>query len=174
MDELVELGRTAGAYGFRGWVRIQLVSSGDVLRKVHRWVLVPIAGEARELTIEAVRPHGNGLIAKWQGCDNKEVAETFRGTIYVHREDFPDAGKDEVYAVDLIGAHVVNRAGTLLGQIVRVSSNGVQDLFEVEYSKADGKKAQFMIPIVKDVYLISIDTDSDPHTVTVDWDPEWR
>ena len=33
MDELVELGRTAGAYGFRGWVRVIPHESGEVLQK---------------------------------------------------------------------------------------------------------------------------------------------
>ena len=30
-DEWVELGRTAGAYGFKGWVRIAPLASGEVL-----------------------------------------------------------------------------------------------------------------------------------------------
>ena len=36
MDDLVELGRTAGAYGFRGWVRIVPLESGEVLQKANR------------------------------------------------------------------------------------------------------------------------------------------
>ena len=39
-DELIELGRTAGAYGFKGWVRIQPEGTGEVLQKVRDWVLV--------------------------------------------------------------------------------------------------------------------------------------
>ena len=29
-----------------------------------------------------------------------------------------------------------------------------------------------MLPLVKDVYLIAIDTDA--RTITVDWQPDWR
>ena len=44
MDDLVELGRTAGAYGFRGWVRIVPLESGEVLQKARTWVLTDLKG----------------------------------------------------------------------------------------------------------------------------------
>ena len=142
MDDLVELGRTAGAYGFRGWVRIVPLESGEVLQKARTWVLTDLKGVRTTLSIEAFRRHGDGFIAKWAGCETKEAADAARGRVSVSRADFPDAGKDAVWAVDLVGC------------------------------KADGKKAVFMLPLVKDVYLIAIDTDV--RTITVDWQSDWR
>ena len=150
MDDYVELGRATGAYGFRGLVRVQPLASGEVLRKVKHWRLKPMVGNPMDLTIDAVREHGGGLIAKWVGCDSKESADQLKGTIYVARADFPEAAEDEVWAVDLIGA---------------------QDLLEVEY-EASGKKQAFMVPLVKDVYLLKIDTDA--REITVDWQLDWR
>ena len=43
-DEWVELGRTAGAYGFKGWVRIAPLASGEVLEHTRNWELVDTAG----------------------------------------------------------------------------------------------------------------------------------
>lgn len=171
MDDYVELGRAAGAYGFRGWVRVQPLASGEVLRKVKRWRLVPMAGAPMDLTIEAVRVHGSGLIAKWTGCESKEAADQLKGTIYVARADFPSAGEDEVWAVDLMGCTVVNQAGDELGTVSRIGSNGAQDLLEVTY-EVDGKSSTFMVPMVKDVYLLAIDTEA--RRVTVDWQLDWR
>ena len=42
----------------------------------------------------------------------------------------------------------------------------------IDYEVAPGKTQQFMIPLVKDVYLLAIDTDA--RTVTVDWQADWR
>ena len=160
MDDLVELGRTAGAYGFRGWVRIVPLESGEVLQKARTWVLTDLKGVRTTLSIEAFRRHGDGFIAKWAGCETKEAADAARGRVSVSRADFPDAGKDAVWAVDLVGCKVV------------IGSNGAQDLLVIAYDNADGKKAVFMLPLVKDVYLIAIDTDV--RTITVDWQPDWR
>lgn len=171
MDDYVELGRATGAYGFRGWVRVQPLASGEVLRKVKHWRLKPMVGNPMDLTIDAVREHGGGLIAKWVGCDSKESADQLKGTIYVARADFPEATEDEVWAVDLIGCKVVNQAGEELGVVSRIGSNGAQDLLEVEY-EASGKKQAFMVPLVKDVYLLKIDTDA--REITVDWQLDWR
>ncbi len=172
MNDEIELGRASGAYGFRGWVRIQPLASGEVLRKVKQWILVSPTGERQTLAIEAVREHGQGLIAKWHGCDTKEAADLARGLIYVSRADFPSAGDDTVWAVDLIGCQVKNESGVLLGEVSRIGSNGVQDLLEVKWHDEKGKDASFMIPLVKDVYLKAIDLDA--RTIVVDWDPDWR
>ena len=59
-----------------------------------------------------------------------------------------------------------------LGTVESIGSNGAQDLLVIAYDNADGKKAVFMLPLVKDVYLIAIDTDV--RTITVDWQPDWR
>ncbi len=172
MDDFVELGRATGSYGFRGWVRVQPTGTGEVLKKVKRWRLVPLRGQTQDVQVEAVRVHGAGLIAKWVGCDSKEAADALKGTLYVARADFPAAGDDAVWAVDLIGMQALNTLGETLGRVVRISSNGVQDLLEVEYEIAAGKSATFMVPMVKDVYLVRIDLEA--RCVVLDWQSDWR
>ena len=172
MDDLVELGRTAGAYGFRGWVRIVPLESGEVLQKAKTWVLTDLKGVQPTLQIEAFRRHGDGFIVKWVGCETKEAADAARGRVSVARADFPDAGQNSVWAVDLVGMQVVNQEGVTLGTVQSIGSNGVQDLLIIDYENADGKTAQFMLPLVKDVYLLSIDTET--RVITVDWQSDWR
>ena len=59
-DELIELGRTAGAYGFKGWVRIQPEGTGEVLQKVRDWVLVDRFGVKTPVHVKGLRVHGTG------------------------------------------------------------------------------------------------------------------
>lgn len=166
-DDLIELGRFGGAYGFRGWVRVTPFESGEVLERVRRWTIVSPAGEKTPVEVKGVRRHGAGLIAKWDGCDSKEAADLVRGRVAVSRADFPDAGEDAVWAVDLIGCRVVNKSGVELGVIEHVGTNGVQDLFEVA-----NPDARYVIPNVRDVYILSIDIAA--RVVTVDWEADWR
>ncbi len=172
MDDYIELGRATGAYGFRGWVRVQPAGSGEVLRKTKRWRLVPMTGAPVDVEVEAVRVHGNGLIAKWVGCASKEEADRLKGVLFVAREDFPAAGDDEVWAVDLVGCSVINTEEVLLGTVTRIGSNGAQDLLEVVYEVSPGEKRTFMIPLVKDVYLKRIELES--RRIIVDWQEDWR
>ena len=172
MDGLVELGRTGGAYGFRGWVRIVPFETGEVLEKVRNWTLVDQLGRRTEVVVKGLRRHGTGFIAKWDGCDTKEAADALRLHIAVSRADFPDAGEDAVWAVDLVGCEVVNLEGAALGTLVDIGTNGAQDLLIVEYTAEDGKKKRFMVPNVKDVFLREIDIEK--KRIAIDWLPEWR
>jgi 16S rRNA processing protein RimM len=171
-DDLIELGRAAGAYGFRGWVRVLPFDSGEVLLAAKRWVLIPLAGEKRELAVTAVRRHGKGFVAKWEGCETKEAADALKGRIAVRRADFPAAGEGKVWAADLIGCKAVNKDGVELGEITGIDNNGAQDLFVVTWTAGDGHRAEFLIPAVKDVYLI--EAQPEDGRVVVDWAPEWR
>lgn len=171
-DELVELGRTAGAYGFRGWVRVQPLETGEVLQAVRDWVLVDITGVRTPVRVKGLRRHGTGLIAKWDGCESKEDADKLRVKIGVMRSNFPEAGDDAVWAVDLEGCIAVNREGAELGTIQGVTSNGAQDLFVVEYRDEAGEHRTFLVPNVRDVYVLNIDTAA--RRVTLDWDLSWR
>ncbi len=172
MDELVELGRTSGAYGFKGWVRIVPFGSGQVLEAVRDWVFVDALGRRTPILVKGLRRRGGGLIAKWDGCETKEAADAVRGRVGVLRSNFPDAGDDAVWAVDLIGCRVENEAGEHLGGVSAVDSNGAQDLLVIEYACPDGGVRRFMIPNVKDVYVRSIDVEA--KLVKVDWALSWR
>lgn len=172
MEDLVELGRTGGAYGFRGWVRISPLASGEVLEAVRDWILVDAAGQQTPVCVTGLRRHGAGFIAKWSGCETKEAADAVRAKVMVPRSAFPDAGEDAVWAVDVIGCEAVSKSGEPLGRIENIGTNGVQDLFVIAYESEDGETKRFMVPDVKDVYVLSIDVKS--KRVTLDWDPSWR
>lgn len=136
----------------------------DALRASRNWWLL---GEPPSpVDVTAVRRHGSVLVAKWRGCDLPEDADRFRGRrIGVSRAEFPPAGTDEVYWVDLIGARVVNRSGTELGTVKAVLSSGAQELLDVR----QGEKAT-LVPLV-DRHVDEIDLAR--REIRVDWEPEW-
>ena len=162
-----------GAYGVRGWVRIAPhTPSADVLRSTSRWWLLgPEA--ARPLQVSAVRRHGAGLVAKWDGCDSPEAADALKGAaIGVARSDFPRLVGQEYYWIDLIGLRVINRSNRSLGVVKGLRSSAAHDLLEVEPAGREpgSAGAGILVPVVGD-FVDGIDLEAG--TIRVNWEPEW-
>jgi 16S rRNA processing protein RimM len=163
--DLVELGALRGAYGVKGWVRVQPHSAeAGVLRASRNWWLQGEAEERFEVT--AVRRHGSALVAKLKGCDTPEQADRLRGRrVAVSRDEFPPAGEGEVYWVDLIGARVINRRGDELGVVAEVLSSGAQDLLRVRRGESE-----LLVPLVPR-HVDEVDLAQ--RVVRVDWEADW-
>ncbi len=84
----------------------------------------------------------------------RDAAEALRGwRVEVSREALPPLEDDEFYLVDTIGRPVFRRVDggeelQPLGSVVDISSNGQQDLFEVEYRDARGARTRWLMPIL--------------------------
>lgn len=170
-DNILSVGRTNGAYGVRGWVRVIPFDDPELLAASDRWFLTDIRGNRRELHVLELKVHGLMLIARLEGVMNKEEADALRGHIGLLREDYPEAGEGEVWAADVIGLPVVNQDGIELGRVTEIGTNTVQDIFKVEGGpKIDGKDPVYLIPDV-DQYVLEVDLDEG--VVRVDWDPAW-
>jgi 16S rRNA processing protein RimM len=163
--DLVELGVLRGAYGVKGWLRVQPYSAQAlVLRSCRKWWLL---GEwTRAVQVTSVRRQGAILVAKLQGCETPEQAERWRGLrIGVSRSEFPPAGEGEVYWVDLIGARVINRRGVELGTVDDVLGSGAQELLQVRH----GERV-LLVPMV-DRHVDEVDLGE--RIVRVDWEVDW-
>lgn len=180
--DLVDLGVVRGAYGLKGWVRIApFAADGGVLEAVPGWCLVSRSGP-RLLQIQGVKRHGESIVAKWQGCEDKEAADALRGaTVAVARSAFPPAGDGAVYLGDLIGRRVVNRQGVELGTVsgLRFGSGSdrrgvatqwleVRGTVDRDLNGAKSVAPPLLIPMV-DQYVDSMDGDP----MTVDWEADW-
>ncbi len=162
----VALGVVRGAYGVKGWVRVQPLGTDATLQSARCWWLQQPDGRAQRLAVVEVKRHSGALLAKWEGCDTPEQADALKGaTIAVPRSEFPPLPEGEVYWVDLIGARVINRSGTELGKVTALSSNGAQDLLEVQ-----GSEGTLLVPMVPS-YLESVDVAA--REVRVDWEADW-
>jgi len=163
--DLIELGVLRGAYGVKGWARVQPHSAqASVLRACRLWWLL---GEpARPVQVMGVRRHGAILVAKLQGCETPEQANQLRGVrVGVSRAEFPPADNGEVYWVDLFGARVVNRSGVELGTVSDVLSSGEQELLEVRH----GERV-LLVPLVER-HVDQVDLTQ--RLVRVDWEADW-
>jgi 16S rRNA processing protein RimM len=164
--DLVALGVVRGAYGVKGWVRIQPYGTDTTLQATRSWWLQQPHGQAQRLAVSEVKRHSGTVLAKWVGCESPELADALKGaTVAVPRSEFPPLPEGEVYWVDLIGARVINRNGAELGTVTALSNNGAQDLLEVT-----GGSGTLLVPMVPS-YVESVDVAA--HEVRVDWEADW-
>jgi len=176
------MGLLRGAYGLRGWCRVEPFSAeAQVLRSARTWWLSPpgttaiAASVPVRLRVTAVRAHGGGLVAKWRGCEDPETAESLKGwRVGVPRSAFPGVPPGQFYWVDLVGARVVNRAGQCLGSVQGLRNNGAHDLLvvarEEDSARSDARGNPLLIPVVL-AYVEEIDPAA--QVIRVDWDAQW-
>jgi 16S rRNA processing protein RimM len=160
------MGRVAGAFGVRGWVRVQpYTESIDGLAAYPHWWIGP-AGQAEAFELSECAAHGDALVAKLEGIDDREAAAALKGrAVAVPRTAFPPAGEGEVYWADLIGLKVVNLQGDELGEVAEVFSNGAQAVLRV--ARGDEER---LIPFV-DAAVQRLDLPA--QRIEVDWGADW-
>jgi 16S rRNA processing protein RimM len=136
----LQLGYVAGPHGVRGALEIKLFNpESTALESGVRIALCgPDGSGARTFEVERGAPKpGSDRARLWLvGVDTREAAEQLRGLeLWIDRAELPELDDDEFYLADLLGFEVVRRRADdsfeSLGEIVGVTSNTAQDLFEV-------------------------------------------
>lgn len=165
-DELILMGRVVGAYGVRGWIKVQpYTESVDGLCEYSAW-WVGSAGAMQEMKVVEAVQHGATVVARLDGMDDRDVAARLKGSdVAVPRSAMPPPAEDEYYWVDLIGLEVVNEQGERLGELESHFSNGAQDVMRVR----DGDRER-LIPYVDAVVR---EVDLPGRRIVVDWGLDW-
>lgn len=178
-DDAVEVGRVLGAWGIKGWMRIQPFSSDpEALFSSRRWFVRPPEAPGPATTawppvlhITQAKEHGDGVVAAAQEVADRSAAEAMKGArLFIARSSFPTAAEGEYYWVDLIGLNVVNREGVLLGTVTDLLDTGAHSVLRVRRPDAapgasldeSERLIPFVAAYVDDVSLAE-------RRITVDW-----
>ncbi len=164
-DDLIVVGRIAGLYGVRGWVKVfSHTEPRENIFSYNPWLLLR-DGRPHELKLAEGRPHGKALVARLEGiADRDEAALWLQCDIAIRREQLPAAGEGEYYWSQLIGLAVVNTDGVELGVVKNLMETGANDVLVVS-----GERER-LIPYTEDAVL---EIDLEGGQMRVDWDPEF-
>ena len=159
------MGRIAAPFGVKGWVKVQPYSEDPgALMDFESW-RVGRGEQQKHYPVEALQDHGNALVAKLAGIDDRDAAYALRGQeISVARSELPAPEENEFYWSDLIGLVVVNREGIELGKVASLMETGAHDVLVVK-----GKR-EYLIPFVA-VFVGAVDLAAG--TITVDWGEDY-
>jgi 16S rRNA processing protein RimM len=156
-EETFEIGVVRDAHGLDGALRIQLfdASSDALVRHIAMRLRSP-GGEATTITVRAAA-EVPGKPGMWRVVTDeirdRDEALALRGhLVEIDRTAASPIADDEYFLADAIGRPVRRHGGDAaarsLGTIIAVTSNGAQDLFEVQYRGADGRKRTWLLPVL--------------------------
>ncbi|HYT48107.1 MAG TPA: ribosome maturation factor RimM [Burkholderiales bacterium] len=152
------MGRVAGSYGVRGWIKVQHPEAA--LPACSKWWI-----GGMEYAVEEAKAHSGTLLAKLAGIGSREAALKLKGaTVSVRRAALPEAGEGHYYLADLVGLEVVNASGVALGFVKRMFTNGAQDVMEVAGDRT--RLLPWVAAVVKRVDLSA-------RRIEVEWQADW-
>jgi len=160
------MGRVAAPFGVQGWVKVEPWSAEPAsLCKFPAW-WVGKADDLHRVAVVECRQHGAIVIARFEGCGNRDQAGAFRGKeVAVPREELPQTAQNEFYLADLVGLEVVNAKGERLGKLTGFLENGVQPVMRVGYDGGE-RLVPFVVPVVRGVNPAA-------GVVEVEWEADW-
>ena len=157
--EKIKIGKIVNAVGLKGEVKVYTYSDSE---EVYERTPEIYAGD-RLLKVQNVRMQKNMVILKLSGIDDRNAAETAKGTeLFITEADLPELPEGQFYIRDLIGMEVEEQGGSFHGVVTDVLQNTAQDIFEVK--RDDGKTV--LIPKV-DAFVQKIDGKERLITVTL-------
>lgn len=171
MSRRLTLGRVAGVYGVKGWVKLHSFTRPiDNLLDYAPWWIAK--GEGFESKLIEGKLHAGGLIASIGGPDGQAItdrdlaASLIGAEIQVDRSQLPDPDDGEFYWFDLVGLAVRNLEGAALGTVAEVTSNGAQDVLVIR----DGE-VERLIPFVQGPIIHSVSLQD--AVIVADWQPDY-
>lgn len=155
------MGRVAGSYGVRGWVKVAPESgSQEGLAGAQEWWI-----GADAYRVSGARVHGATVVGKLAGIETREQALALKGqAVAVPREALPEPGEGRYYLADLVGLEVVNEQGAALGVVTQTYSNGAHDVIEVVGERT--RLIPWVAAVVKEVSLFK-------RQIHVEWGADW-
>ena len=131
-DDLLLVGRVAGAFGVKCEVRLTAFTA-EPLALVDYKTLLREDGSPG-LTLSGGRVVKDGVVTRAAEISTREQAEALRGLrLYIRRDWLPPPeDEDEFYVADLVGMSAVTPNGEALGKVKSVHDFGAGDLLEIE------------------------------------------
>jgi 16S rRNA processing protein RimM len=166
-DDYIVMGRISGLYGVRGWVKV--FSHSQPRDNILRYTTWYLQRERQwvKTRLEDGRTQGKGVVAKLEGCDDRDAAAALMDTtIAIHRSQLPKAPAGEYYWAELQGLRVSNLQGVELGVVDHLLETGANDVLVVKQGPTER-----LIPFVQGQFVTAIDLETGE--MTVDWDPDF-
>jgi len=160
------MGRVMAPFGVKGAVKVEPFGDDrdSLCRHSAWWVGKP--GNLSKVAVAECRPHDAHLVARFEGCADRDQAGRYRGLeVALRREDLPQTAEHEFYQADLVGLEVVSAKGERLGTVVGFLATGANEVMRVAH-----RAGERLLPVAGEVIRR---VDLDAGTVEVDWEADW-
>ena len=161
MEDLLKVGVITTTHGVRGEVKVYPTTDEPERFLDLEYVLLDTGKELRRLDIKNVRFFKNLVILKFDGIDNINDIEKYKGRdLWIPREEAQELDEDEYYIADLLGMKVLLEDGSEFGTLKNVMETGANDVYIVD----SVEHGEVLLPAIKECIL---DVDIETKTMTV-------
>lgn len=150
MVDLLKVGVITSTHGIKGEVKVYPTTDDSMRFKKCKELILDYNKEHCILKVESVKFFKNKVILKFEGIDNINDVEKYKGSeLFVTRENAIKLSKDEYFIADLIGLKVVEEDGEELGILTDVMETGANDVYVVRMKE----DKELLLPAIKDCIL---------------------
>lgn len=130
-ENKILVGKIVAPQGIRGEVRVQTYTARpDDFRKLE--IISDRFASSDFRFVRLLNPNSNVIIARINGINDRNAAETLRNTeLFILRDTLPDVRDGEYYQADLIGFDVI-RDGNKIGVVDGFQNFGAGDIIEMD------------------------------------------
>jgi len=168
----VLVGRVAGPFGVKGWVKVASFTQPPAnILQYRPWQLRNAGNGTVDRVVDAPegKVHGKGLVVRFDGISDRDAAETLKGLqITIARDCLPEPSDGSYYWADLEGMQVVTQEGQILGRIDHMLEAGAADVMVV--CGDGGDKDRHLIPFLRDEVILKVDLAE--RVVVVNWNTD--
>jgi 16S rRNA processing protein RimM len=144
MEDLLKVGVITTTHGVRGEVKVFPTTDPERFLDLE-YVLLDAGREMKKLEIRNVKFFKNLVILKFNGIDNINDIEMYKGRdLWVPREEAQELDEDEYYIGDLIGMEVFTEEGHF-GIVKDVMETGANEVYIID-SDVHG---EVLVPAIK-------------------------
>jgi 16S rRNA processing protein RimM len=135
-------------HGLHGEIIMDLHT--DFPERLHKGRKLFVGEEHKPMSLEGVRPHGNGVLIKFKTIETPEEAGQYRNQwVYAKTKDLPPLAEGQHYQHELLGINVVDEDGNPLGMLTEIMETGANAVYVV---KNDVGK-EILLPNIPSVIL---------------------
>ena len=161
MEDLLKVGVITTTHGVRGEVKVYPTTDEPERFLDLEYVLLDTGKELRRLDIKNVRFFKNLVILKFDGIDNINDIEKYKGRdLWIPREEAQELDEDEYYIADLLGMKVLLEDGSEFGTLKNVMETGANDVYIVD----SVEHGEVLLPAIKEC-ILNVDLESGTMTI---------
>ena len=167
-DEHIIVGKINGVYGVKGWVKVySYTDPRESISEYSPWYLKQ-QGVWKPIKIDACKTQAKTVIAKIEGCDDRDAAMLFSGTeVSIKPEQLSPPDEEKYYWRDLIGLRVQNQEKFDFGTVQSLMETGANDVLVIKSD--EGKET--LIPWIMNQVVIQVNLEDG--LMIVDWDSDF-
>ena len=147
-EDLINIGKIVGTYGYQGMVRIMPLTDFPERFKKLKTVILWKNGKGSKVMVEAARSYKESYLLKLQGIDSMEAAKDYcNALLKIDESQLYPLPAGHYYHFQLQGLSVYDEEKGFLGELGEVLETGANDVYVVQ----SPEYGEILLPAIKDV-----------------------